>query len=142
MGWNEFLTALSKKNKAMASVLKEWRFLGLDGMTLTLVKGGNAFSATYLDDPERWQKLIHYCREFFESPITLVIKDDLSKDLPAPEEAKGEDASSSNELYGELPQPVQQVLNVFDGAIKKENSPPDVVADDGESARKKGGSEG
>jgi hypothetical protein len=34
------------------------------------------------------------------------------------------------------------VLNVFDGAIKKENAPPAVVADDGENARKKGGSEG
>ena len=113
----------------MASILKEWRFLNLEERTLTLAKGGNAFSVTYLDDSERRQKLVHFCREFFERPLTLDIKEDRSKDSPAPEGANGEDASSIEEPYEGLPKPVQQVLSVFNGAIKKEDS-------------KKGGSEG
>jgi DNA polymerase-3 subunit gamma/tau len=141
MDWNEFLSALSKKNKAMASILKEWRYLDFEERTLTLAKGGNAFSATYLDDPERRQKLLHFCQEFLEGPVTLEIQDDRTKDSPAQEGTDGEDASSGEEPYGELPPPVQQVLSVFDGVIKKENPPRSLKAEDGEGDRKKGGSE-
>jgi DNA polymerase-3 subunit gamma/tau len=128
MDWNKFLSALSKKHRAMASILKEWRFLNFKEGTLTLARGGNAFSATYFDDSKRRQKLVHFCREFFEGPVTLEIKEDRTKGSPAPEGANAEDASSGEEPHGELPEPVQQVLNVFDGAIKKES-------------RKKGGGE-
>ena len=142
MEWNDFLGVLSKKNNVMARVLKEWRYLGFKGKILRLAKGGNAFSATYFDDSDRRQKLVRYCQELFESPVELEIVDNGPHDSPVLEEPKTGDTSSGREPYGELPKQVQEVLQVFDGVIKKDNSPQADKAEDGEGDRKKGGSEG
>ncbi len=119
--WDDLLEHLSSKNGAMANVLKEWRFLRLKGQTLEIARGDNPFSSSYLDEPERLNKLIDYCREFFRSDLKIKIVDDKDKgqEIEAP---KREETKHKKEEHSDLPQPVQDILQIFQGEIKEEVS--------------------
>jgi hypothetical protein len=105
----------------MANVLKEWRFLRLKGRTLEIARGDNPFSSSYLDEPERLDKFIDYCREFFKRDLIIKIVDDKKKDdrIDAPER---EEAHYKQKEHSDLPQPVQDILQIFQGEIKEEVS--------------------
>jgi DNA polymerase-3 subunit gamma/tau len=119
--WDGLLNHLGSKNGAMANVLKEWRFVRLRGKTLEIARGGNPFSSSYLDEPERLDKFIDYCREFFDRDLIIKIIDSKKKDeitkVPDRKEAHHEQKGHSD-----LPQPVQDILQVFQGEIKEEVS--------------------
>ena len=119
--WDDLLDHLASKNGAMANVLKEWRFVRLKGKTLEIARGDNTFSSTYLDEPERLDKFIDYCREFFNRDLVIKIVDDKKKDeiSNAPEK---EEAHHKQKEHSELPQPVQDILQIFQGEIKEEVS--------------------
>jgi hypothetical protein len=119
--WDDLLDHLASKNGAMANVLKGWRFLRLKGHTLEIARGGNPFSSSYLDEPERLDKLIEYCREFFKRDLIIKIVDDKKKDKRSLDpEIEGADDKQKDHL--ELPQPVQDILQIFQGEIKEEVS--------------------
>jgi DNA polymerase-3 subunit gamma/tau len=103
--WGRFLKFLAAKNRAMASALKDWSLLHGDGDTLEIAKGGNHFSATYLDEPERLRKLTEFCRDFFKRGVRIKIAPHLSPQA----ETKRPD----------LPPPVQDVLDIFQGTVKE-----------------------
>ena len=118
--WDNLLKHLYSKNKAMASILKEWRLLKLTAETLEVERGGTPFSSTYLDEPESLNKFIGYCREFFKRDIEIKIKGDRKnntrkKDLPG-----GDKSTPVKKKVADHPQPVQDVLRIFNGAIKDE----------------------
>jgi len=119
--WNDLLDHLASKNGAMANVLKEWRFLRLKGETLEILRGDNPFSSSYLDEPERLNKFIEYCREFFKRDLQIKIVDDKKKDdrtnVPEIEEVHVEQKGHSD-----LPKTVQDILQIFQGEIKEEVS--------------------
>jgi len=118
--WDNFLNYLSSKNRPMANVLKEWLLLNLAGDTLELVKGSNSFSSSYLDEQERLDKLISYCRDFFERDIKIRIvanRENNQKETALPEKEK---SNSSAKEYADLPPPVQDILETFQGKIKGE----------------------
>jgi DNA polymerase-3 subunit gamma/tau len=119
--WDDLLAHLASKNGAMANVLKEWRFLRLKGKTLEIARGNNPFSSSYLDEPERLDKFIEYCRDFFERDLIIKIVDDKKKDeiIKAPER---EEAHYKQKEHSDLPQPVQDILQIFQGEIKEEVS--------------------
>jgi DNA polymerase-3 subunit gamma/tau len=119
--WDDLLDHLASKNGAMANVLKEWRFLRLKGQTLEIARGDNPFSSSYLDEPERLDKFIDYCREFFKRDLIIKIVDDKKKDdrIDAPER---EEAHYKQKEHSDLPQPVQDILQIFQGEIKEEVS--------------------
>jgi DNA polymerase-3 subunit gamma/tau len=119
--WDELLDHLASKNGAMANVLKEWRFVRLKGKTLEIARGDNTFSSSYLDEPERLDKFIDYCREFFKRDLIIKIVDDKKKDeiITAPEK---EEAHYKQKEHSDLPQPVQDILQIFQGEIKEEVS--------------------
>ncbi|MEJ2725610.1 MAG: hypothetical protein P8175_13385, partial [Deltaproteobacteria bacterium] len=114
--WEMFLEYLSSKNRAMANVLKEWPFLDAKGNTLKIGRGGNAFSAAYLDEPERYERLTEYCREYFKKDfkIRMVEAPKPRKEKPGSETA-GKSGQSDTKT---LPQPVQDVIEVFQGQLK------------------------
>jgi DNA polymerase-3 subunit gamma/tau len=116
--WDGFLEYLASKNRAMSKVLKGWRFLNLDGDTLEIARGGNAFSADYLDDPQRAEKLKGYCRTFFKREMDIrVIKESMSGfPKPATEDKKNGPRCMKGE--DELSPPVKDILNVFQGEVK------------------------
>jgi DNA polymerase-3 subunit gamma/tau len=118
--WDNFLNYLSSKNRPMSNVLKEWRLLNFAGDTLELAKGSNSFSSSYLDERERLDKLISYCRDFFKRDIKIRIvanRENNQKKTALPEKEK---SNSSEKKYAELPRPVQDILETFQGKIKEE----------------------
>ncbi len=119
--WGDLLDHLASKNGAMANVLKEWRFLRLKGQTLEIARGDNPFSSSYLDEPERLSKFVEYCREFFNRDLKVKIVDDKEKDdrMEVPER---EEAHDKGKEHSDLPQPVQDILQIFQGEIKGEVS--------------------
>jgi DNA polymerase-3 subunit gamma/tau len=119
--WGGLLDHLASKNGAMANVLKEWRFLRLKGHTLEIARGDNPFSSSYLDEPERLDKFIDYCREYFNRDLIIKIVGDKKKDerIDAPER---EGAQLKQKEHSDLPQPVQDILQIFQGEIKEEVS--------------------
>jgi len=109
--WDSLLTYLSSRNRAMSNVLKEWRLLNLTSDTLEIIRGGNSFSSSYLDEPERLNRLTGYCRKFFKRDIKIKMmanrqNNNKKKDVP-----KKEDSG--------FPQPVQEILQIFQGKIKE-----------------------
>ena len=119
--WNDLLDHLASKNGAMANVLKEWRFLRLKGETLEILRGDNPFSSSYLDEPERLNKFIEYCREFFKRDLKIKIVDDKKKDeRPVPPET--EKVNFEKKEHSDLPKTVQDILQIFQGEIKEEVS--------------------
>jgi DNA polymerase-3 subunit gamma/tau len=63
--WAKFLDRLAADHRAMANVLKEWDFLDGSGDTLKIQRGKSSFSATYLDDPDRFERFRNACSQFF-----------------------------------------------------------------------------
>jgi DNA polymerase-3 subunit gamma/tau len=114
--WDMFLEDLSSKNRAMANVLREWPFLDAKDHTLKIGRGGNAFSAGYLDEPDRYERLMEYCRDYFKRDLKIKVVDapKPKKEKQAPEKA-GKEGKSATER---LPQPVQDVIEVFQGELK------------------------
>ena len=117
--WDDFLSYLSSKNRFMFSILKDWQFLKLTEKTLEIAKGEQSFSSGFFDDKERHEQLSSYCRDFFQRDILIKIvansrpqsQKKLSSTMnhPEPEAAKNAD----------LPPPVQDILHMFQGEIKK-----------------------
>ena len=104
----------------MANVLKEWRLVSLTADTLEIAKGDNSFSSGYLDEPERLNKLASYFRDFFERDVKIKVVDDRqinNEGLRPSEEGK---SNSKEKKYSDLPRPVQDILQIFQGEIKEE----------------------
>ena len=117
--WNGLLNHLASKNKAMANVLKDWHLVGVNGDTLEIAAGGNAFSSSYFDDTERLDKFTRLCRDFCERDFVIKVVNDpvgTKTSENALEEKKDE---PEKKRHSDLPQPVQDVLQIFQGEIKE-----------------------
>ncbi|HJX34869.1 MAG TPA: DNA polymerase III subunit gamma/tau [Desulfatiglandales bacterium] len=109
-GWDNFLKYLSSKNRGMYNVLREWKLKGFSGDSIEIARGESPFSSVYLDDTENLNKFLGYCREFFKREIRIrmignKVKADIHKD----------------NIPSDLPSPVRDVIQVFEGQIKGEN---------------------
>ena len=121
-GWDELLNYLASKNKAMYNVLREWKLKSFRGSTMKIIRGESSFSSGYLDDIERFNKLLAYCREFFKREIKIEIigkkvNANIDKDI-APQEKRERNGKG----YSDLSRPVQDLIQIFGGEIKGENS--------------------
>ena len=111
--WDDLLGYVSSKNRAMANVLREWELNSFMGDTIEIKRGKSSFSSVYLDDADRLNRLLDYCREFFGREIKIKIL--------------GERVSNSNDKgavndRSDLPRPVQEVLEIFKGELKGGNN--------------------
>jgi len=116
--WDDFLKFLSSKNRAMFSMLKDWELIELTDNTVEISKDKRSFSSTYFEDKDRYNLLSEYCREFFQREIRIIIVDN-NQTLPK------EDISSERSNQGaikqpDFPQPVQDIINMFEGEIREE----------------------
>ena len=109
--WDKFMDYLATKNRAMANVLREWTLQEMKGNTMKIVRGNSPFSSGYLDDPERFNKLVNYCRVFFKKDMEI----DIQGKKPRSNKKKKIDSPSPG-----LPDAVQEVLQVFGGEVKGE----------------------
>jgi DNA polymerase-3 subunit gamma/tau len=113
--WGEFLDYLLSKNNAMANVLKEWHFVSLSADTLEIARGENSFSAGYLDEPERLDRLGTYVQEFFERQLKIrIVNQEVGRKIDRPREEK---AKTIEKEHAELPRQVQDILHIFQGEI-------------------------
>jgi DNA polymerase III subunit gamma/tau len=112
-GWDGFLDDLSSKNAPMANVLRNWQCVGLHPDRIELARGGNGFSATYLDDPDRRGKLEEFCRSYFGRPMEIQVRNTMSP-APSPMQGRSQKGERKNE---DFPQPVQDILELFKGEI-------------------------
>ena len=118
--WDQFMKYLSSKSRAMANVLRELPLVSATHDIVEISRGDNSFSSTYLDDQERSDKLAAHCRDFFKRTIKIKLVDALSKPTEkavAPPKAK---SGSFKKKRADLPPPVQDVLEIFQGEVKKE----------------------
>ena len=116
--WDRLLKHLAKKNKAMANVLKDWHLVSGNGDTLEIAGGSNTFSSSYFDDPERLDKFTHLCRDFFERELIIRIVNDPVETKASEKPAEKKRDEPEKKKHSDLPQPVQDVLQIFQGEIK------------------------
>lgn len=109
--WRNLLDFLASRNSAMANVLSEWSLKSFQGDQIEITRGNSPFSSGYLDDPDRYHSLVHYCREYFKRDIDIKITG-----KPAVDRNKQDTVRPDHEL----PQAVQDVLQVFNGEIRGE----------------------
>jgi DNA polymerase III subunit gamma/tau len=115
--WKKFMKFLTSKNAPMSKVLLEWKFKDFAGSSIELVRGESSFSSVYLDDEERMEKLTAYCREFFGRDVRIRIIGNGPVNKAEPPRTAAKDESRTRQ-YGDMPQPVQDVLKIFNGEIK------------------------
>ena len=117
--WDGFLDYLKSKSRPMFNVLKDWEFLNLAEETLEIAKGNQSFSASFFDDKDRYEQLSSFCRDFFHRDIRIKIlssNNRVPKKKPTPKVTPAEADVAGNT---DLPSPVRDILNVFQGEIKK-----------------------
>ncbi len=115
--WAQFLDELAGDHRAMANVMREWDFLDGSGDCLKLQRGSSSFVATYLDDPERFERFQKACNQFFRRTIRILFVNGQSQ---GKEEVEAERPEPQEEQQADISRPVQVLLDVFQGEIKGE----------------------
>ncbi len=118
--WDAFLSHLAAKNRAMANVLREWRFVDADRESIEIERGGSFFSSSYLDDQERLDRLHRYCRDYFGRSIGIRIAGEVKRPSPGKPASRAKEESKGGKPGRDLPPPVQEVLKVFQGEVREE----------------------
>jgi DNA polymerase-3 subunit gamma/tau len=105
-GWREFLRYLTPKNRAMATILKEWKSYSINENRLELLCGKGSFIESYFNDPEHYEELLSHANNFFQSGFEIVFK-------------RQNDTKSIRKDSGEhcLSEQVRDIIDIFDGKI-------------------------
>jgi DNA polymerase-3 subunit gamma/tau len=111
--WSAFLKFIASKNKPMAKVLEGFPFLEASPDTLVIGRSLKPFD-TYLDDPEKSDKLRAYGLQFFKRDVKIHVSG----------QNKVEDSRSPRQApqVPSHPQEIQDVLNMFQGEVRGEVS--------------------
>jgi DNA polymerase-3 subunit gamma/tau len=104
--WGAFLRYLGSKNRAMANILKQWKPSTMNEVRMELPYGKGSFTASYFDDPEHFEQLVAYAREFFHSNFEVVL-------------TKQDDTAGAGTYIeeDEVPKHVSDILDIFEGKI-------------------------
>jgi DNA polymerase-3 subunit gamma/tau len=128
--WERFLSFLASKSRGMSRVMKEWECLQLTDDTLELMRGPRSFSGAYFDDPENFEQLKGYSKEFFGRDLQIRLVGDRKppsvEKVPSPAAASGKTAKDTD---GRLPPPVQDIIDVFKGEVARDSSPDEPESD-------------
>jgi DNA polymerase-3 subunit gamma/tau len=116
--WDGLLNHFASKNKAMANVLKDWHLVGVNGNTIEIAAGGNAFSSSYFDDSERLDKFTRICRDFFNKDFVIRIVNNPVDKKTSDKKLEKKKGEPEKKKHSDLPQSVQDVLQIFQGEIK------------------------
>ena len=117
-GWDDFLAFLKSKSWPIYNILKDWEFINISKGLLEIAKSSQAFSSSYFDDKDRYEQLVSFCRDFFEPDMRVKI---VSVNRPVHQnvqELKIHAPVTQPQRHSDLPEPVQEILSMFDGEIK------------------------
>jgi DNA polymerase-3 subunit gamma/tau len=109
--WSAFLKFIGSKNKPMAKVLEGFPFLEASADTIAIGRSLKPFD-TYLDDPEKSDRLRAYGLQFFKRGVKIQVSG----------QDKVEESRSSQQAP-QVPshaQEIQDVLNMFQGEVRGE----------------------
>ncbi|MFC1885028.1 DNA polymerase III subunit gamma/tau [Thermodesulfobacteriota bacterium] len=118
-GWEGLLKFLFSKSKSMYNILRDWQLIGLTGKKLEIRGSNQAFSSTYFDKPENYEQLVKYCRDFFQRPVRVEIKKSKVIDKNKGHLKEKESAVPKTQESEDLSSPVKNILEMFEGEIKK-----------------------
>ncbi len=116
--WEGLLKFLQTKNGPMANILRGWRLHGLNNDVLEISRGVSSFSSSYLDEPERLERLAEYCREFFGREIKIKIVASHVEGDPDGGKPKEPSPVKIEQSPIEAAPPVRNVLEIFEGRIR------------------------
>jgi DNA polymerase III subunit gamma/tau len=117
--WEEFLAFLSSKSKPMCNVLQDWRLRRLSDGNLEIEKGSQSFSSAFFDDPERLSEFKAYCRDFFRRDINIRIFENSRPSSRGADSPSVDRPESRVSRHKDLPPPVQDLLNTFQGEVEE-----------------------
>ena len=120
--WDGFLAFLAKKNGSMHAILKDWKLNLLEKDQLEIAGEKHSFSSTYFDDKDRYNQLVNFCSEFFDRNIQVKISFRNSDPISQQKEAAKISSEANKTEMTNLPPPVQDVLDLFQGKIVEENT--------------------
>ena len=119
--WEDFIQFVKDKNRAMASILKQWHYIGMEGNILKLKKGEEPFSSIYFDDPQKKQALETFCSTYWGKQISVEFVEPLleAKTTNNKEKAAAANGTSvrSPRQSDTLPTHVKMLLESFEGKI-------------------------
>jgi DNA polymerase-3 subunit gamma/tau len=119
-GWDDFMSFLGERNSAMANMLRQWRFEGLEGETLRIERGKTRFYADYLDDQDHMNRFTELAREFFGDKVRVLVTGDKRPEAKTSGGKPGARAGRKPKAKADLPKPVQDVMHLFQGEVKEE----------------------
>ncbi len=138
-GWEEFMSFLGRQNRAMANVLGQWRFKGLDAEVLEIERGRSAFSAAYLDDQEHMTRFTELAQEFFGREVRIRITGNPGVKAKQADKERSRNVGKESKVREDLPRPVQDVLKIFQGELRRDAPGPSVEAEGPNSKQDQGG---
>ena len=101
----------------MSNILSQWKYIGIQGNTLRLGRGGETFSSTYFDDPRKKEALESLCKAFWGEHIVVELAEATADQSP-PSPQKGTlRARTEVTRSQQIPEPVKKVLDTFEGKI-------------------------
>jgi DNA polymerase-3 subunit gamma/tau len=118
--WDDFQSFISSKIKSMANVIKSWHLTQVLGDTLEITGSGDPFSTGYFDDPDHLKKLETLACEYFKRPLKIK---PMAGGIQKEAEKAAPDREKASKTQPEFAKPVQDILELFQGEVKKENGP-------------------
>jgi hypothetical protein len=115
--WDDFLKFVASKNAPMFNILKDWQIQKLTETILEVAKDDQCFSSAYFEDPEKYDQLSGYCRDYFQRDITLRIVENCQPSSPKDSSLDGAGQVQKAEKHPDLPTSVQDILRMFQGKI-------------------------
>ena len=85
---------------------------------LEIARSARSFSSGYFDDPERFNQLLQYCRDFFKRDIKIKIVDNNHSSHKAKETPGNRRPDPEKSKHADLSPPVRDILDIFEGEIK------------------------
>jgi DNA polymerase-3 subunit gamma/tau len=119
--WDDFQGFIASKSKPMANLIKSWHLTQVHGDTLAITSTGDPFTSGFFDDPDHLVKLEALASEYFKRPLKIkpaagTLSKEPTQVAPGPEKA-----AKAHPAKTEFAQPVQDILEVFQGEVKPEN---------------------
>jgi DNA polymerase-3 subunit gamma/tau len=115
--WEEFLKFLLSKSKAMYNILKDWHLQKLTETTVEIARSNQSFSSAYFDDPERYEQLSNYCRDFFRRNITVRIVSNCRSSSKTKAKLSEKQPEPIVKNQTNLSPSVQDILHMFQGRV-------------------------
>lgn len=116
-GWDEFLQFVKAKDRPMSNILSQWKYIGIQGNTLRLGRGGETFSSTYFDDPRKKEALESLCKAFWGEHIVVELVEVTGDQSPPSPQKDTLRARTEVTRSQQIPEPVKKVLDTFEGKI-------------------------